>query len=194
MRYLFRQQELKKMKIQKLTNNRLYYSEDEFYRVNIDIVTEFQLKKNMIIDGQTEKKLLIELLLFRAYGFLIKRDYTEKEIRNKLRMEFPKEAPYDELIEKLKEKSYLDDYSFAKNFIEIKNFSKKKVYYELTMRGIKKEYIDSIYSEVEVDEKEQIEKYMRKLESKDERKKIEYLLRKGYNLKDILEVIKENKK
>ena len=90
------------MKIQKLTNNRLYYSEDEFYRVNIDIVTEFQLKKNMIIDGQTEKKLLIELLLFRAYGFLIKRDYTEKEIRNKLRMEFPKDAPYDELIEKLK--------------------------------------------------------------------------------------------
>ena len=70
------------MKIQKLTNNRLYYSEDEFYRVNIDIITEFQLKKNMIIDGQTEKKLLIELLLFRAYGFLIKRDYTEKEIRN----------------------------------------------------------------------------------------------------------------
>ena len=41
------------MKIQKLTNNRLYYSEDEFYRVNIDIITEFQLKKNMIIDGQT---------------------------------------------------------------------------------------------------------------------------------------------
>lgn len=182
------------MKIQKLTNNRLYYSEDEFYRVNIDIITEFQLKKNMIIDGQTEKKLLIELLLFRAYGFLIKRDYTEKEIRNKLRMEFPKDAPYDELIEKLKEKSYLNDYSYAKNFIEIKNFSKKKVYYELTMRGIKKEYIDSIYSEVEVDEKGQIEKYMRKLESKDERKKIEYLLRKGYNLKDILEVIKENKK
>ncbi len=115
------------MKIQKLTNNRLYYSEDEFYRVNIDIVTEFQLKKNMIIDGQTEKKLLIELLLFRAYGFLIKRDYTEKEIRNKLRMEFPKDAPYDELIEKLKEKTYLNDYSFARNFIQIKNFSKTKV-------------------------------------------------------------------
>ena len=36
--------------------------------------------------------------------------------------------------------------------------------------------------------------FMRKLNGKDERKKIEYLLRKGYNLKDILEVIKENKK
>lgn len=182
------------MKIQKLTSNRLYYSDDEFYRVTIDIIAEFQLKKNMIIDGQTEKKLLIELLLFRAYGYLVKRDYTEKDIRNKLRMEFPKDAPYDELIEKLKEKSYLDDYSYAKNFIETKNFSKKKVYYELTMRGIKKEDIDIVYSEVEVNEKEQINGYMRKLNGKDERKKIEYLLRKGYNLKDILEVIKENKR
>jgi len=181
------------MKIQKLTSNRLYYSDDEFYRVNIDIITEFQLKKNMIIEGQTEKKLLIELLLFRTYGYLIKRDYTEKEIRNKLRMEFPKDAPYDELIEKLKEKSYLNDYSYAKNFIETKKFSKKKIYYELIMRGIKKEDIDSVYSEVEVDEKQQINGYMRKLNGKDERKKIEYLLRKGYNLRDILEVIKENK-
>lgn len=181
------------MKIQKLTSNRLYYSDDEFYRVNIDIITEFQLKKNMIIEGQTEKKLLIELLLFRTYGYLIKRDYTEKEIRNKLRMEFPKDAPYDELIEKLKEKSYLDDYSYAKNFIETKKISKKKIYYELIMRGIKKEDIDSVYSEVEVDEKQQINGYMRKLNGKDERKKIEYLLRKGYNLRDILEVIKENK-
>ena len=50
------------------------------------------------------------------------------------------------------------------------------------------------YMQVEVDEKGQIERSMRKLESKDERKKIEYLLRKGYNLKDILEVIKERKK
>lgn len=182
------------MKIQKLTNNRLYYSEDEYYRINIDIIAEFQLKKNMILDNEMEKKLLIELLLFRTYGYLIKKDYTEKEIRNKLRMEFPKDAPYDEAIEKLKEKSYLDDYSYAKTFIETKNFSKKKIYYELIMRGIKKEDIDSIYSEVEVDEKEQINGYMKKLNGKDERKKIEYLLRKGYNLKDILEVIKENKK
>lgn len=182
------------MKIQKLTNNRLYYSEDEYYRVNIDIIAEFQLRKNMLVEEQTEKKLLIELLLFRTYGYLIKKDYTEKEIRSKLRMEFPKDAPYDEVIEKLKEKSYLDDYSYAKTFIETKKFSKKKIYYELTMRGIRKEDIDTVYSEVEVDEKEQINSHMRKLNGKDERKKIEYLLRKGYNLKDILEVIKENKK
>ena len=182
------------MKIQKLTNNRLYYSEDEYYRVNIDIIAEFQLRKNMLVEEQTEKKLLIELLLFRTYGYLIKKDYTEKEIRSKLRMEFPKDAPYDEVIEKLKEKSYLDDYSYAKTFIETKKFSKKKIYYELTMRGIRKEDIDTVYSEVEVDEKEQINNHMRKLNGKDERKKIEYLLRKGYNLKDILEVIKENKK
>ena len=59
------------------------------------------------------------------------------------------------------------------------------------MKGIKKEVIDEIYSSLDLNEKEDIRKLLTKLDKKDERKKIEYLLRKGYNLQDILAVIKE---
>lgn len=182
------------MKIQKLTNNRLYYSENEFFRVCPDIVFEFALKKGMIVEDKEEEKLLKELLLFRAYSILSKRDYTEKEMIMKLKMEFPGKAPFEKVIEVLKEKTYIDDYSYAKNYIENKKISKKKIFYDLSLRGIKREIIEEIYAESSNDEKEQILKLIEKIKGKDEKKSIEYLLRRGYNLRDIFEVIKENKK
>lgn len=182
------------MKIQKLTNNRLYYSEDEFFRVSSDIIFEFGLKKGMIIENEDEEKLLKELLLFRAYSFLIKRDYSEKEMFLKLKAEFPKNAPFEKVLDILKEKTYIDDYSYAKNYIENKKISKKKIFYDLNIKGVKREIIEEVYAESTNDEKEQIFKLLEKIKGKDEKKCIEYLLRRGYNLKDIFEVIKENKK
>jgi len=178
------------MQITKVTNNRVYFEEDEFYRTNIDIITEFSLKKGMNLNEQTSKELFVQLILFRSYGFLMKKDYTKKELKMKLQQEFPKNSPFDEVIEILEEKSYLDDFSYAKNYIENKGLSKKRIFYDLTLRGISKEIISEIYNEIQLDEKEDIKKMMPKLEKKEERKKVEYLLRKGYNLKDILDVLK----
>ena len=109
-------------------------------------------------------------------------------------MEFPKDSPFDDAIYLLKEKGYLDDYSYVKSYISFKKISKKKVYYDLMMKGIKKTLIDEVYEEFEIDEKIDIRKFLEKLDKKEEKKKIEFLLRKGYNLRDILEVLKENKK
>ena len=61
------------------------------------------------------------------------------------------------------------------------------------MKGIKKTLIDEVYEEFEIDEKIDIRNFLEKLDKKEEKKKIEFLLRKGYNLRDILEVLKENK-
>lgn len=182
------------MKVQKLTSNRLYINEVDFYRVSPDIIYEFNLKKGIELDEKTEKKLMIELLLFRSYGILLRKDYTEKEIKQKLLMEFPKDSPFDDAIYLLKEKGYLDDYSYVKSYISFKKISKKKVYYDLMMKGIKKTLIDEVYEEFEIDEKIDIRKFLEKLDKKEEKKKIEFLLRKGYNLRDILEVLKENRK
>lgn len=181
------------MEITKVTNNRVYIDEDTFYRVNADIMYEFSLKKGMILNEQQKKELFVQLILFRSYSFLARKDYTEKELKMKLSQEFPKNSPYEEVMEKLKEKSYLDDYSYVQNYISSKNISKKRIYFDLTMKGIKKELIDEIYSTIFVDEKKLIKQNLRKVENKEERKQIEYLLRKGYNLRDILSVIKENK-
>lgn len=181
------------MEITKVTNNRIYISEDKFYRVNADIIYEFSLKKGMILNEQLKKELFVQLILFRSYGFLARKDYTEKELRMKLSEEFPKDSPFEDVFEKLREKTYLDDYSYAKNYINSKKSGKKKVYYELIMKGVKKEYLDEIYLELIIDEKDLIRQNLKKIENKEERKQVEYLIRKGYNIKDILEVIKENK-
>ncbi len=180
-----------KMQIAKLTSNRIYFSDDEFYRINPDIIYEFSLKKGLELNEEKAKELFEALMLFRAYSFLSKRDYSKKELKFKLLNEFPKSAPYEKVLSILEEKTYIDDFSFAKNYILNKKLSKKKAYYDLSMKGITKEVIDEIYSSLELNEKEDIKKILTKLDKKDERKQIEYLLRKGYNLQDILFVIKE---
>lgn len=182
------------MEITKLTNNRIYYEENKFYRSNIDITIMFALKKGMKLEEDAEKQLLLEIILFRSYGFLARKDYTEKEMKAKLLMEFPKSSPINEVIEKLKENSYIDDFAYAKNYISLKKLSRKRIYFDLMTKGIKKEYIDESLESSEIDEKKMISVQLKKLEGKDERKKVEYLLRKGYNIKDILELIKEIKK
>lgn len=180
-----------KMQIAKLTSNRIYFNDDEFYRINPDIVYEFSLKKGLELNEEKVKELFEALMVYRAYSFLSKRDYSRKELKLKLLSEFPKSSPFEEVLDVLEEKEYVNDFSFAKNYIINKKFSKKKTYYDLSMKGIKKEVIDEIYSSLDLNEKEDIRKLLTKLDKKDERKKIEYLLRKGYNLQDILAVIKE---
>lgn len=178
------------MQLTKLTNNRIYFGE-EFYRINVDIIYEFSLKKGVDLEGERLEELFKSLILFRAYGILSKKDYTKKELKMKLIKEFPKTSPFEKVLNLLEEKAYIDDFSYAKNYITNKKLSKKKAYYDLSLKGIKKEYIDEIYSSLELDEKEDIRKILQKLDKKDDRKKIEYLLRKGYNLQDILTVLKD---
>ncbi len=179
------------MQITKLTSNRIYFGEEEFYRINPDIVYEFSLKKGIELNEEKTKELFEALMLYRAYSFLSKRDYSKKELKLKLLNEFPKSAPIEKVLDILEEKTYIDDFSFAKNYILNKNLSKKRIYYDLSLKGIKKDTVDEIYSSLEFDEKEDIRKLLPKLDKKDERKKIEFLLRKGYNLQDILIVLKE---
>ena len=80
------------------------------------------------MNEQTSKELFVQLILFRSYAFLMKKDYTKKELKMKLQQEFPKNSPFDEVIEILEEKSYLDDFSYAKNYIENKGLSKKEFF------------------------------------------------------------------
>lgn len=179
------------MQILKLTNNRIYFSEEEYYRINADIIFEFSLKKGMELNEQLIEKLFVQLILYRAYSFLVKRDYAKKELKQKLLFEFKWSNFIDKATNILEEKGYIDDFSYTKNYINSKSFSKKRIYYDLSIKGIRKEMIDEVFSGLILDEKEDIRKILPKLSSKDERKKVEYLLRKGYNLRDILEVIKE---
>ncbi len=126
------------------------------------------------------------------------RDYSEKEMQNKLKLDFTDDA-IENTIEKLKEQKLLDDEKFASKYADVlifeKKFSKKMAVYELTKEGIDKQISESIVDDIDVDEKDQImdlisRKYKDAYnDEKVKRRAIAFLQRHGYKIHDIFDVI-----
>lgn len=126
------------------------------------------------------------------------RDYSEKEMQNKLKLDFTDDA-IENTIEKLKEQKLLDDEKFASKYADVlifeKKFSKKMAVYELTKKGIDKQISESIVDDIDVDEKDQIMdlisgKYKDAYnDEKVKRRAIAFLQRHGYKIHDIFDVI-----
>ena len=126
------------------------------------------------------------------------RDYSEKEMQNKLKLDFTDDA-IENTIEKLKEQKFLDDEKFANKYADVlifeKKFSKKMAVYELTKKGIDKQISESIVDNIDIDEKDQIKDLIsRKYKDaynneKVKRRAIAFLQRHGYKIHDIFDII-----
>ena len=134
----------------------------------------------------------------RALYLLGFRDYSEKEMQNKLKLDFTDDA-IENTIEKLKEQKLLDDEKFASKYADVlifeKKFSKKMAVYELTKKGIDKQISESIADNIDIDEKDQIKDLiLRKYkdaynDEKVKRRAIAFLQRHGYKIHDIFDII-----
>ena len=134
----------------------------------------------------------------RALYLLGFRDYSEKEMQNKLKLDFTDDA-IENTIEKLKEQKFLDDEKFASKYAGVlifeKKFSKKMAVYELTKKGIGKQISESIVDNIDVNEKDQIKDLiLRKYkdaynDEKVKRRAIAFLQRHGYKIHDIFDII-----
>lgn len=126
------------------------------------------------------------------------RDYSEKEMQNKLKLDFTDDA-IENTIEKLKEQKFLDDEKFANKYADVlifeKKFSKKMAVYELTKKGIDKQISESIVDNIDVDEKDQIKDLISRKykdaynDEKVKRRAIAFLQRHGYKIHDIFDII-----
>lgn len=126
------------------------------------------------------------------------RDYSEKEMQNKLKLDFTDDA-IENTIEKLKEQKLLDDEKFASKYADVlifeKKFSKKMAVYELTKKGIDKQISESIVDNIDIDEKDQIKDLISRKykdaynDEKVKRRAIAFLQRHGYKIHDIFDVI-----
>lgn len=134
----------------------------------------------------------------RALYLLGFRDYSEKEMQNKLKLDFTDDA-IENTIEKLKEQKFLDDEKFANKYADVlifeKKFSKKMAVYELTKKGIDKQISESIVDNIDVDEKDQIKDLISRKykdaynDEKVKRRAIAFLQRHGYKIQDIFDII-----
>lgn len=119
---------------------------------------------------------------------------AENELRKKLAEQEFSLASIDYAIDFVKKYRYLDDEDYTRRFIE-KNGNKKsrkQMEYELIQKGISRENLDLVFSEMSVNEEAQILKILEKKNyagnesTYEEKQKISaYLARKGFSYDSI---------
>jgi regulatory protein len=184
------------MKILKFQKNKIYLENDEIIDINRDIKAKYKIKTDGEISVEDYKNILYESALSKSYFLLSMRDYTTRDLIQKLKMKYRRSSTVDrelnKVMEKLSELGYLDDYSYTESYINRKkNLGRKRIEFELHIKGIDSKVIDEVYEKhEEIDEKEEIRALLHKVRNKDENKQIAYFMRRGFKFNDILEVIK----
>ena len=128
------------------------------------------------------------------------RQRSSREIEEKLLPLYGEKAT-EAAVERLTDLGLINDESFARdyarNLLEVKRFSGKRVLYEMMKKGIDKELAEEIIEEYDTDPVEQIievinRKYLRSLNDEKGRKRmISGLRNMGYGWEDIKEAFYE---
>lgn len=147
------------------------------------------------------KKSEFQKTLDKLLNFAMIRPRSEKEFADWMRRKKVNESIVSDLFNKLNYFELIDDLKFAKWWVnqrlEFRKKSKKTLIGELRLKGIKSEIINSIFDDIEIDDKKLAssvleKKYYRweKLPIEERKKKMaEYLLRNGFNWDDARSVI-----
>lgn len=173
-----------------------------------DIIADFGLRTGMVLERDELRKIIYASNFRRAYQralyLLDYRDYSAKEMYDKLVDTYKSEKLCGAVLEKLKGAGLIDDVRYAGNMarklVISKRFGRRRALRELTMKGIDRftaedalEEYDEMFSEnlMELIEK----KYSRYLTDMSDRKNIEKvksaLVRYGYSFDEINRTVRE---
>ncbi len=168
---------------------------------------DYGIKKDSPLSDETYNEITEELLpkraIKRAMNLLLKKDYTESKLREKLSEGMYPQNAIDVAVEYVKSYHYIDDNRFARDYISyhIESRSRNRIIQDLMNKGINRELvlacIDEIYSETDGVEIEQIKKLLQKkhyekcMEYKEKQKIMAYLVRRGYQLDSIKSAMEE---
>lgn len=173
-----------------LKKNILFFENGENIFVTKDMIVKFSLKGREEIDRNELKALLHFRIMITAYKLLQKRDYFTQEMRLKLNEKYRFPNIIEEVVEILKEKSYLNDREAAISYARThSNYGKNKLKYIFQRMNLDSDIINEILFETEEDELENIKSLWSKLGNKSKDKKIASLLRKGFSYRDIQKVL-----
>ena len=149
------------------------------------------------------KELLPKRAKLRSMNLLKSKDYTEKQLRDKLRDGFYPQEVIEEAVAYVKSYHYIDDARFAESYITYysESRSRRRIEQDLGQKGIAKEVIELAYSEAAEkeklpDETKLIEEQLRKKHfdkenaTYEEKQKITaFLYRKGFRIDGIRKVL-----
>lgn len=164
------------------------------FSLDVSQVVDLGVKVGLEIseDELTELKRASEFgkLYQRALEWILMRPHSEKECRDYLRrkiFERKLDKNYiDKIVEKLKDKRYLDDCRFAEWYVE-NRFSKKgasvkRLKMELLKKGVSKDIVEQVLKDSSRNDREELQKMIAKKRSRypDDEKLTAYLVRQGF--------------
>ncbi len=133
-------------------------------------------------------------LLGYALRLLNRKDYTEKEIREKLTKRAAKESDANEVITYLKEKGFISDERYAENYVFFrlkKGYGLRRIRYELLKKGVDEAVVEKFLK----NDRNNLEKiFLKRLKQLKGKKNIrsklfDYMYRRGFESEEILELL-----
>ena len=170
-------------------------------------IRKLQIDEGCEITDETMRSVIMPILQKRSRErvvYLLKDcDRPERGVREKLKDGFYPQTIIDSTIAWCKEKGYIDDERYVRNYVFSRGSSRsvKKIVYDLMQKGIKKETIIAVMEddETDIDEDEQIRGLLIKKhydlserhEPDEKRKMVRFLAGRGYSWEAIGRVMRE---
>ncbi len=195
----------------KVTDIKQQVKRQDRYSVFIDDKYSFSLSENELMQSgirlnkeYTEAKLeqlkqtaVLDKAYMRSLDMLSRRARSEWELRDYLRRKDYEPEVIDQIITRLKKSQYIDDYNFAKVWVDnrrlLKATSKRKLSQELKQKRVEQSVIDEVLEEDDTDEltviRELIVKKRTQSRYQDDQKLIAYLLRQGFSYGDVKDAL-----
>ena len=170
-------------------------------------LNRYHLNPGEEVDLKEYEEIMTEVLpkraLDRSYKLLMSRDYTVKQLKDKLIGDGYPMQIIDDTVEKLKSEKYLDDERFAENYIfwKSKTKSRKRMIMDLKQRGIEFDASSNVYDELleknDIDNEETIilaflakKGFLPESATYEEKQKMtQTLLRKGFSFDSIHNIL-----
>ncbi|HOC34534.1 MAG TPA: RecX family transcriptional regulator [Ruminococcus flavefaciens] len=176
--------------------------------LHIDIITDFSVRTGMELEREELRKIVYASNFRRAYQralFLLDyRDYSAKEMTEKLIKTYKSETLCSAVLKKLKENGFIDDERYAermaRKLVETRKFGYRRAKREIMLKGIDQftaEDALAVYDDRFSENLMELlkTKHSRYLTDSSDRKSIEKvknaLVRYGYDFSDINRAVKE---
>lgn len=142
---------------------------------------------------ELQETAVLDKAYMRVLDLLSRRARSEWELRDYLKRKKYDSPTTDMIMSRLGDKGYVDDYKFAKSWVDtrhlLKNISQRKLWQELKQKHISDETISQVLEEDETDELETLKNLVAKKRTQsryqDDQKLISFLMRQGYKYQDI---------
>ena len=178
------------MKILRIQKNKILFENGAEFSLQKNIIKEYNMKESMEIDNESYMLLAESSALSFSYWLLEKRDYSKKELETKLLTKYKEKTIISKVISLLNDRCYLNDYEFAESFINShKNWGRKKLEYQLMLKGISLSSVRELLEDNTDREMEEIQKLWERMGDKEYRKKVESLMRKGFEYSTIKKAV-----